>query len=785
MSLFQAFSADGRQLAKAEKLVRKAESYSEAYRQLTNEQLSGKTIEFRQRLANNEKLDDLLPEAFATAREAAIRTIGEYPYHVQMMGGVLLHQGDIAEMKTGEGKTLTAILPVYLNALIGKGVHVITVNPYLAHRDAEWMGQIYRFLGLTVGVNDRILSPSEKRAAFACDITYTTNSELGFDYLRDNMVNRVEDRVLRGLHVALIDEVDSVLVDEARTPLIISGAGEMLDQWYINADRFVKMLKRDTDFEIDLQQRQVYLTDKGIVRAEKYFKVAHLYDQSHADLVHYLQQALKANFVMMRDVEYVVEEDEVVIVDQFTGRKMEGREFSDGLHQAIQAKELVGIKQETKTLATITYQNFFRLYTKLSGMTGTAKTEEKEFLDIYNMRVVVVPTNKPVVRQDLPDQVFKTKKEKYDALIEEVASLYSKGQPVLLGTPSVEISEIMDELMSKKKIPHTILNAKNHAQEAEIIAKAGQRGSITIATNMAGRGTDIKLGEGVVELGGLAVLGAERHEARRIDNQLRGRSGRQGDPGFSRFYVSMQDDFVIQYASDLQKESIDRFVEDKYSADKMLKILDLIQMRAEDLHYDSRKHVLEYDDVLMVQRRIIFQQRDAILEQENLTSLVDTLFHQFSERLGSQLYQLKKQKPQLIESSGEELLTTAQLIEQKEEILHCQDEPSTKKLIEQLLSQQVANKRELAPEDFDRYQKMVLLSIIDHQWNDHMDTMNRLREGIYLRSYAQIKPEDAYRAEGFERFNNMMDNIAEQTVLTLIHVQIRLPEPEVTISVQQ
>ena len=772
MNLLQSLSPDGRQLAKAEKLARKIEALGSVYKALSDTDLQAKTEQFRNRLSQGESLDDLLPEAFATAREAAERVIGERPYPVQLIGGILLHQGDIAEMKTGEGKTLTSILPVYLNALAGQGVHVVTVNPYLAHRDAEWMGQIYRFLGLTVGCNDRTLTSVQKRAAFACDITYTTNSELGFDYLRDNMVMNLESRVLRGLHFALVDEVDSVLVDEARTPLIISGAGEMLDKQYLMADQFVKALRQD-EVEVDPQERQVYLTEKGIVHAERFFKVAHLYDHSHADLVHYIQQALKANYVMMRDVEYVVEDGEVIIVDQFTGRKMEGREFSDGLHQAIQAKEGVGIKQETKTLATITYQNFFRLYDKLAGMTGTAKTEEQEFLSIYNMRTIVVPTNKPIARLDYPDALFKTKGEKYDAIVDEVVRLHAQGQPVLVGTPSVEISEILSQRLSQKKIPHPVLNAKNHAQEAEIIARAGQRGAVTIATNMAGRGTDIKLGEGVVELGGLAVLGTERHESKRIDNQLRGRAGRQGDPGFSRFYVSMQDDFIIQYASDLQKESIAKFCEDKLPAEKLRRTIDLVQKRAEDLHYDSRKRVLEYDDVLMEQRRIIFGQRDQILMQQDLSELVASLMDQAAASLAASLLRAKHANPAQADAVLQEAEKTWLLDEIRPELEQAKDEKTLKALLAEEFQKQHQRKKDEAPLQIAQLEKMILLSVIDHQWNDHVDSMNRLREGIYLRSYAQIKPEDAYRQEGFERFTNMMANITDQAVLTLLHIQKR------------
>ena len=513
---------------------------------LSDDALREKTQEYKHRYEEGETLDSLLIEAFATSREAARRTIGEYPYKVQIMGAVAMHQGDIAEMKTGEGKTLTSTMCVYLNALSGKGVHVVTVNDYLAGRDAEWMGQIYRFLGLSVGVNSRPLTPSQKRDAFNCDITYTTNSELGFDYLRDNMVTDVKDRVLRGLHVAIVDEVDSILVDESRTPLIISGGAKKTANLYLQADAFAKRLKGD-DFEIDEKTRQIMLSEKGVSVAERYFKIKNLYDVDHTQLVHHITQALKANYIMKNEVEYVVQDDEIVIVDQFTGRTMPGRAYSDGLHQAIEAKEGVSIKEETSTLATITYQNFFRLYDKLAGMTGTAKTEEEEFLDIYNMRVIEIPTNRPVQRIDYPDAIFANPRLKFAALVKEVKELYEKGQPVLVGTISVETSELVHELLRKERIPHEVLNAKNHAREAEIIAKAGRPKSVTIATNMAGRGTDIKLTDESRALGGLVVLGSERHESRRIDNQLRGRSGRQGDPGYSRFYVSLKDELMIRF----------------------------------------------------------------------------------------------------------------------------------------------------------------------------------------------------------------------------------------------
>ena len=588
---------------------------------LSDDALREKTQEYKHRYEEGENLDSLLVEAFATSREAARRTIGEYPYKVQIMGAVAMHQGDIAEMKTGEGKTLTSTMCVYLNALSGKGVHVVTVNDYLAGRDAEWMGQIYRFLGLTVGVNSRPLTPSQKRDAFNCDITYTTNSELGFDYLRDNMVTDVKDRVLRGLHVAIVDEVDSILVDESRTPLIISGGAKKTANLYLQADAFAKRLKGD-DFEIDEKTRQIMLSEKGVSVAERYFKIKNLYDVDHTQLVHHITQALKANYIMKNEVEYVVQDDEIVIVDQFTGRTMPGRAYSDGLHQAIEAKEGVSIKEETSTLATITYQNFFRLYDKLAGMTGTAKTEEEEFLDIYNMRVIEIPTNRPVQRIDYPDAIFANPRLKFAALVKEVKELYEKGQPVLVGTISVETSELVHELLRKERIPHEVLNAKNHAREAEIIAKAGRPKSVTIATNMAGRGTDIKLTDESRALGGLVVLGSERHESRRIDNQLRGRSGRQGDPGYSRFYVSLKDELMIRFGGDKFEKLFESMGDAQIESKMVTKSISQAQKRVEGYNYDVRKQLLDYDDVLRKQREIMYEQRNFVLENEDVHGIV-------------------------------------------------------------------------------------------------------------------------------------------------------------------
>ena len=603
------FNGDKKRLEEIRQLALKVDALKDNVASLDDTQLKQKTEEFKERIRVGESLDDLLPEAFAVAREAAKRVIGEFPYLVQIMGGIVLHQGDIAEMKTGEGKTLTSVLPVYLNALGGQGVHIVTVNEYLAGRDAKWMGAIHEFLGLSVGLNIRALTPAQKRAAYRCDITYTTNAETGFDYLRDNMVTKIEERVLRPLNMALVDEVDSILIDESRTPLIISGGQKQTAQLYIQADRFVKSLVEEEGYIVDVKSKTVQLTEEGVHQAERQFKVNNLYDITHTHLVHHLHQALKANYTMANDVEYVVQDNEIIIVDQFTGRLMKGRQYSDGLHQALEAKENVPIKQETSTMATITYQNFFRLYSKLCGMTGTAKTEEEEFMTIYNMRVVEIPTNSPIVREDYPDAIYGTQKAKFQALMEEIKERHASGQPVLVGTIAVETSEFIAKMLTQNKIRHEVLNAKNHAREAEIIAKAGQKGSITIATNMAGRGTDIKLGEGVRELGGLAVLGSERHESRRIDNQLRGRAGRQGDPGYSRFYVSVQDELMVRFGSERYSALFNQLGDQAVESMIVTKSITSAQKRVEGVNFDVRKTLLEYDDVLRQQSETIYSQR--------------------------------------------------------------------------------------------------------------------------------------------------------------------------------
>lgn len=741
---------------------------------LSDDALRKKTQEYKHRCEEGESLDDLLVEAFATAREAARRTIGEYPYKVQIMGAVAMHQGDIAEMKTGEGKTLTSTMCVYLNALSGKGVHVVTVNDYLAGRDAEWMGQIYRFLGLTVGVNSRPLTPAQKREAFNCDITYTTNSELGFDYLRDNMVTDVKDRVLRGLHVAIVDEVDSILVDESRTPLIISGGAKKTANLYLQADAFAKRLKGD-DYEIDEKTRQIMLSEKGVSVAERYFKIKNLYDVDHTQLVHHITQALKANYIMKNEVEYVVQDDEIVIVDQFTGRTMPGRAYSDGLHQAIEAKEGVSIKEETSTLATITYQNFFRLYDKLAGMTGTAKTEEEEFLDIYNMRVIEIPTNKPVQRIDYPDAIFANPRLKFAALVREVKELYEKGQPVLVGTISVETSELVHELLKKERIPHEVLNAKNHAREAEIIAKAGRPKSVTIATNMAGRGTDIKLTDESRALGGLVVLGSERHESRRIDNQLRGRSGRQGDPGFSRFYVSLKDELMIRFGGDKFEKLFESMGDAQIESKMVTKSISQAQKRVEGYNYDVRKQLLDYDDVLRKQREIMYEQRNFVLENDDVHGIVRDMI----DRVIDSVVDANVDHTRHDESvdyagvlQGLELLGLEEKDNLKLEEIQGKEKDAVTKYCAEKIFTLYDDKIKDIRDEFKQFEKTIVLRNMDRNWIEHIDIMDKLRNGIHLRSYAQNNPLQAYIQEGYEMFEEMQARIAREVVFFALKVQV-------------
>ena len=764
-------------LYKLEKTAEQVMALADDMKALSDEELRGKTQEYKQRFADGESLDDLLVEAFATAREAARRTIGEYPYKVQIMGAIAMHQGDIAEMKTGEGKTLTSTMCVYLNALEGKGVHVVTVNDYLAGRDAEWMGQIYRFLGLTVGVNSRPLTPSQKREAFNCDITYTTNSELGFDYLRDNMVTSVKDRVLRGLHVAIVDEVDSILIDESRTPLIISGGAKKTANLYLQADAFAKRLKGD-DYEIDEKTKQIMLTEKGVAVAERYFKLKNLYDVEHTQLVHHITQALKANYIMKNEVEYVVQDDEIVIVDQFTGRTMPGRAYSDGLHQAIEAKEGVSIKEETSTLATITYQNFFRLYDKLAGMTGTAKTEEEEFLDIYNMRVIEIPTNKPVQRIDYPDAIFANPRLKFAALVKEVKELYAKGQPVLVGTISVETSELVHEMLVKERIPHEVLNAKNHAREAEIIAKAGRVKAVTIATNMAGRGTDIKLTDESRALGGLVVLGSERHESRRIDNQLRGRSGRQGDPGYSRFYVSLKDELMIRFGGDKFEKLFASMGDAQIESKMVTKSISQAQKRVEGYNYDVRKQLLDYDDVLRKQREIMYEQRNYVLENEDVHGIVRDMIDcaianiveanvDHSRRDGAVDYAGVLQGLEVIGLEKDSI---------KEEELRGKSKDETSKYCAERIFQIYDDKIKDIRDQFKQFEKNIVLRNMDRNWIEHIDMMDKLRNGIHLRSYAQNNPLQAYIQEGYEMFEEMQARIAREVVFFALKIQVERKE---------
>lgn len=745
---------------------------------LSDEKLQAKTESFRKRLKKGETLDDILVEAFAVAREAAYRVIGEKPYYVQILGGLAIHYGNIAEMKTGEGKTLTCTMPAYLNALDGNGVHVITVNEYLAGRDAEWMGNIYRFLGLTVGVNYRELSPTEKKEVYNCDIMYSTNNEIGFDYLRDNMVVKAENRVQRPLNYVIIDEVDSVLIDEARTPLIISGGHMSSANLYIQADKFVKSLKENNGYVYDEKTKTVTLDEEGIKKGEKAFGVSNLYDLNNTTLVHYINQALRANYSMKKDFDYVVEDGKVVIVDPFTGRLMHGRSYSDGLHQAIEAKEGVEIQEETKTLATITFQNLFRMYKKIAGMTGTAKTEEEEFRDIYNMYVITIPTNKPVMRKDYGDLIFATQKGKYKAIINEIKERHEKGQPVLVGTVAVETSELLSDMLKNIHIPHEVLNAKNHAREAELIANAGQKGAVTIATNMAGRGADIKLGEGVKELGGLAVIGTERHESRRIDNQLRGRSGRQGDPGFSQFCVSFEDDLMVRFGTDRAKTLLQSigFDDDVSIRNKMLSgSIESAQKRVEGNNFDIRKTLLQYDDVINRQREVIYKKRNTILDNESVhEDILNCFYNYVTDLVESHI----KGNENLDEKDIDEILETIneQLLKQdirKEEIATLNIDDMIEYLYEKLCHEYNEKIKDLPKEVINEFEKAIFLRVIDTHWMEHINTMAHLREGIHLRGYAQEDPLRAYTNEGHELFENLLDQIDHETTVFLIKAEIR------------
>lgn len=769
-----------KELKRFNKIADEIEALDETYSKMSDEELKGKTAEFRERLAKGETLEDIKVEAFATAREAAYRMIGEKPYRVQLIGGLAIHYGNIAEMKTGEGKTLTTILPAYLNALPGKGVHVVTVNEYLSDRNAKWMGPIYDFLGITVGVNLRELTPSQKRDVYNCDITYSTNNEIGFDYLRDNMVTKKEDRTQRGLNYCIIDEVDSILIDEARTPLIISGGKMNSANLYMDADRAVKRLIAEEDYIIDEKAKSVILTEKGSIKVQTYFKLANLYDAENTALVHHINQALKANFGMKKDVDYVVDDEgNVVIVDQFTGRLMHGRQFSEGLHQAIEAKEGVKINEETKTLATITFQNLFRMYNKISGMTGTAKTEEEEFRDIYNMYVIEIPTNKPCIREDMADMMFATEKGKYDAIVKFIEEVHATGEPILVGTISVESNERLSKMLTKAKLPHEVLNAKNHLREAEIIAKAGEKGAITIATNMAGRGTDIKLGEGVKELGGLCVLGTERHESRRIDNQLRGRAGRQGDPGYSQFFISFEDELMRRFGTDKIKTMIQSvgYDETQPIRSKMFsKSVETAQKKVEGNNYDMRKTLLDYDNIVSEQRKIIYEKRNEILDTDDIHSLIIEIFKDYVfEFVDSHMAPegfLTENDLKAIENNFNTILKN-----QKLDLSNYKDkkEQETIDYVTEIIIKDYEEKIKDVPkemlEDFERY---IALRVIDDAWVEHINSMEHLKEGIGLRGYAQTNPLQAYALEGYDIFDKMQDNIDANIVNFLLKLNVNI-----------
>ena len=786
------YNNDKRELKKFEKIASKVESHAEEYGQLSDDELQAKTPEFRDRLKNGESLDSLLPEAFAVAREGAKRVLGLYPFHVQVLGGIALHYGNIAEMMTGEGKTLTATMPVYLNALTGKGVHVVTVNEYLSSRDAEEMGQLYKWLGLTVGLNLNAMSPDEKREAYNCDVTYSTNSELGFDYLRDNMVVYKEQMVQRELNYAIIDEVDSILIDEARTPLIISGEAEQANGDYIRADRFVKTLKEDKsdddadddkdygDYKIDWPTKTISLTRTGIQKACDHFGLKNLYDVENQKLVHHIDQALRANYIMLKDIDYVVQDGEVLIVDSFTGRVMQGRRYSDGLHQAIEAKEGVKIQEESKTQATITYQNFFRMYKKLAGMTGTAKTEEEEFREIYNMQVITIPTNRPLIRKDNPDILYPTLSSKFAAVVNEIKDRHSKGQPVLVGTVAVESSERLSKLLDQEGIPHAVLNAKNHAKEAQIIMNAGQRGAVTIATNMAGRGTDIKLGPGVKELGGLSVIGTERHESRRIDNQLRGRSGRQGDPGVTRFYLSLEDDLMKRFGGDRVKDFLDRLSDnddDKVIESRLItRQVESAQKRVEGNNYDTRKQTLQYDDVMRIQREIIYGERMQVIGEED--SLKDVLIPMIRRTINSQVdmfTQGDRSKWRL--DSLRDFISSSLTNEEETDAIDFKTitVSDLKQKLYDLVEANYEEKEEILadPSEMLEFEKVVILRVVDDRWTDHIDAMDQLRQSISLRGYGQLNPLVEYQDSGYNMFEEMVSNIEFDVTRLFMKAEIR------------
>ena len=787
------FDANRREVKSLSKLADKVLAKDEEYSNLSDEELVNKTEEFKAYIQEQKEkgkdtpdiLDKILVDAFAAAREGALRSLGMKPYKVQIMGGIALHRGDIAEMRTGEGKTLTATMPVYLNALAGEGVHVVTVNEYLSQRDAQEMGVFYNYMGLSVGLNLNSLNSEEKRAAYNADITYSTNNELGFDYLRDNMVKTVEARVQRPLNYAVIDEVDSVLIDEARTPLIISGEGQESTSLYQVANAFVKTLKKaeeedgsDGDYTLDIKTKSIQLSENGIDKAESYFGLKNLYDLKNVDLTHHINQALKANYTMALDVDYVVAEDgEVLIVDQFTGRTMPGRRFSEGLHQAIEAKEGVPIQKESKTMATITFQNFFRMYKKLSGMTGTGKTEEEEFRNIYNMFVTTIPTNRPIQRIDAPDFIYANMEAKFNAVAQEVKERYDKGQPVLLGTVSIETSELVSKLLYRYGVPHKVLNAKQNESEAEIIKQAGQRGSVTIATNMAGRGTDIKLGEGVRELGGLAVIGTERHESRRIDNQLRGRSGRQGDPGYTQFFVSLKDDLMIRFGSDkigtlMEHMGLtDQAIESKTFTGSVTQA----QKRVEGNNFDARKQLLQYDDVMNEQRTLIYNKRNNILDSESIHEMIKTSFRNHIEDI------VKSHIPPEGYLTEEDILDITNTVNENllkkhikpEEISNITPDEVIDKLSKLVIGEYEQKLESIPQEVIDEFEKVIALQVVDRYWMDHINTMSHLREGIYLRGYGQQDPLRAYTMEGYDLFDAMLQAIDKDISVYLLKAEIR------------
>jgi len=766
---------DKKELKRLDHIATQVEAHADEMAALTDEQIREKTDEFRRRYQGGETLDQLLPEAFAVVREAAKRVLGLYPYHVQLMGGVVLHDGNIPEMRTGEGKTLTATLPVYLNAISGEGVHVVTVNEYLATRDSTEMGDLYNFLGLTVGLNINSKSAEEKRAAYACDITYSTNNELGFDYLRDNMVVYRHQMVQRPLNYAIVDEVDSILIDEARTPLIISGQAEKSTALYNRVDNFVKRLNEEEDYKIDIQSKTIGLTEKGIEKAEETFGLNNLYDIENTALTHHMDQALRANYIMIRDFDYVVQDGKVLIVDQFTGRIMDGRRYSDGLHQAIEAKENVEIEDETKTMATITFQNYFRMYKKLSGMTGTAKTEEEEFREIYNMQVIQIPTNKPIVRDDRADLLYPTLESKFQAVVQDIKERHRKGQPVLVGTVAVETSELLSSMLDREKVPHEVLNAKNHFKEAEIILNAGQKGAVTIATNMAGRGTDIKLGLGVAALGGL-----ERHESRRIDNQLRGRAGRQGDPGMSQFYLSLEDDLMKRFGSERIKVFLDRMKIDEEDAviqSKMLsKQVESAQKRVEGNNYDTRKNVLQYDDVMREQREVIYGQRQEVIKEDQ--DLSQTLMNMVKRSINrvvdshTQLEETEWNYEGIVDFAANALVHEDTI---SIDSIKGKSAQEIKDYLNQRAQEVFDKKKEQlnSPEQLLEFEKVVILRVVDTKWTDHIDAMDQLRQSVGLRAYGQNNPLVEYQTEGYNMFENMVGAIEYEVTRLFMKAEIR------------